>query len=882
VENRDVIHAQIIADLKFVDLPEHKGIIVTARDQAKTLVNAVMNGKGLKEIKSPWLQTLKTEMFAFASLVSKDETHAELLKDSQEQKKSLQSFLSLILQREESKVLVAMDAALTANDRIPSGWIHDGLEVEKTDESEPTIPDDIIAAVETAVKAATGYTISLKVKPFAPYSWLDEALAKWRTLSPIERVIGQMTMTGAESPIQEVKVSHRYVADAVKDAAVVGAMDAMGDAFDLTDCKRTFVIKSHLGTGKTTQALEWIRSHKESRVLVISARRTFTRFIMGDLATLKDDGIEFHAYDERKESHESLSEHNYVVVQVESLWRLEDKFTDYDFVVVDESESILNQFHSFETHKDKLLRNFNVFEKCVRNADLVLFADAFITTRTLIACANLRDAATSLYMNNTFNPYERTATRLWLPAKESSSRLAAFDAFCKRIAKDLRDGKRVAVVWTSLTAAKLFIKGYLPEDIKSDEWRLYSSESRKSETAELGDVATNWKKLKLLCYTTAITIGVNYNPVEETECFDRVYLYACSRTALPRDIAQALLRCRKIRTNELIYTIDIASPPKAPYCIDTIRADFFKRRTLLETANPIVQWKESPKWVEDNFCLNERESALRSYVYAETLNDYLIQSGYTLSEEEVQRPTDEEKVVKDEKTDAFDVPVIESWEAERIRLALIDREASAIDILALQRFNIYKQLKPDTKILGEDGDMNTTPAAEVWCAIYNDTDKVLEPMFWNIVNEKHNTPEEYAAREAGRKYVEMAHNRLNRRIVLAKVMPILGMTNTCAGKESFEMTDAMTTALSAHEEDAYKYFTAKGVARRKKDFTSSHAVDMITAIFGAWGIETESDTRRKRVSGKQINIFSVIIKPQPMWDLITEKDMVDTLRIIED
>lgn len=882
VDNRDAIHARIIADLGFVDEPERRGIVETARDQAKCLVNAVMNGKGLQNIRSPWLHTLKTQMHAFAAVVSKDPKHAALLQVSQEREKSLQSFLSLILQREEAKVLVAMDAALTAHGRVPTGWIYDGLCVEKATEGEPTLPDDIVAGVESAVKAATGYTIRLKVKPFAPYTWLADALATWRSLSPIERVIGQMTMTGAESPIREVTVSHRYVADAVNDDLVKDALLQMagGDEQAFATIKTTFVIKSHLGTGKTTQAMEWIRAHKEHRVLVISARRTFTRFIMGDLDALKHDGIVFHAYDERTDTHESLAEHNYVVVQVESLWRLEDGFKDYDFVVVDESESILNQFHSFETHKDKLLRNFKVFEKCVRNAHRVLFADAFITTRTLIACANLRDAATSLYINNTFNPYKRTATRLWLAAKESSSRLAAFDEFCKRIARDLRDGKRVAVVWTSLTAAKLFVKAYLPADMKNEEWRLYSSESRKSETAELGDVATNWRNLRLLMYTTAITIGVNYNPVEDADCFDRVYLYACSRTALPRDIAQALLRCRRIRTNELVYTIDISSPPKAPYCIDTIRADFSKRRAMLENANPIVQWKESPKWVEDNFCLNERESALRSYVYAETLNDYLIQSGYSLSEVEVAR-VEGDSIKKDAKTNAVDVPIIEAWEAESIRLALIDREATPLDRLALQRFNIYKQLKPETKVVGDDGDVNTTAAADVWRAIYDDTDRVMEPMFWNIVNEKHNTPEEYAAREAGRKYVEMAHNRLARRVVLAKVLPILGMENTCAGK-SFEVTDAMAASLAPLEEDVYKHFSAKGLSRRKKGFGASHAVDLITAVFNAWGIEVESATTRKQAAGKRANVFTMNILKQPMWDLITDKDMVDTLQFVED
>lgn len=880
VENREAIHTQLIAELGFVDLTDKNGGIVTAREQAKTLVNAVMNGKGIKELKSAWFRALKEEMFRFASLVSKDAAHAELLKNTQENGKSLQSFLSKVLQREEAKILVVMDEALTANGRIPSSWIHDGLSVEKADESEPTIPAEIIAAVETAVAAKTGYTITLKVKPFTWYSWLDDAIAKWRELTPIERVIGEMTITGAASPIREVQVSHRYVADAIADPAVKTALDEMagGDDAAFADVKTTYVIKSHLGTGKTTQALEWIKAHKGARVLVVSARRTFTRFIMGDLEPLKDDDIVFKSYDERTTAGAVLSDYNYIVCQVESLWRLEDDFKDYDFVVVDESESILNQFHSFETHRDKLLRNFKVFERCVRGAHRVLFADAFITTRTLIAVANLRDAATSLYLNNTFNPYERKATRLWMEAKETSTQVVAMHEFCSRIAKDVTDGKRVAVVWTSLTAAKIFVKDYMPKTLKKEEWRLYSSESRSSETAELANVETNWKNLKLLMYTTAITIGVNYNPDAEADWFDRLYLFASPRTALPRDIAQALLRCRKIRTNELVYTIANSIPPHAPYCVDTIRADFFKRRALLETANPIVQWKESPKWVEDNFVLNERESALRSYVYTETLNDYLLQSGYTIEDECVERPTDGVEGEAITAIHADDVPIIDAWEADRIRAALIDREASDVDRLALRRYNVYKQLKTETK----DGDEpSATPAAELWRNIYED--KGVEAMFWNVVNEKHNTPEEYAAREAGRKYVEMAHIRLARRIVLAKLLPILGMAHTCAGKETFDLTDEMVKQLEPLEKDIFKYFTAKGTTHRKKDFSASHAMDMITTVFQTWGMGAEHQTIQKRVAGgKRINVFKITIPPNPMWDLITEKDFADGLEFVDD
>jgi hypothetical protein len=873
VENRDVVHTTLITELGLVDSPPKDGIVETARDQAKKLVNAVMNGKGIKDIKSPWLRSLKSEIYAFAQLVAKDAEHAELYKSTLENGKSVQSFLSKILQREEANILIAMDEALTENGRVPSSWIYDGLSVEKADPSEATLPADLIDAVIVAVRAKTGYEISLKVKPYEAYEWLADELQKWRAMSPMERAIGEMTITGALSPVREVVVSHPYVEGCLADSAVSDAITSMNVAVAhagaVATGKTTLIIKSHLGTGKTTEAVKMIRQH--ARVLVLSARKSFTRFIMGDLADLASEGIVFHSYDEAGTHVGSLSSRDYLVCQVESLHRLEEDFADYDLVVVDESETILNQFHSFTTHKENILRNFRMFERIVRGAQRVLFADAFVTQRTLIACANLRDASTSLYINNNYNPYVRKATMLWKQAKTTDARMPAVVEFGKRIMADLEAGKRVAVVWTSLTAAKTFIKNFVEKT--TYKYRLYSSESSKKESAELTDVETHWRDLDLLCYTTAITIGVNYNPEEEEAWFDRVYLYACSRTALPRDIAQALLRCRKIRSNELIYTCDISPPPRRPYQIDTIREDFLTRRATLKATNPIISWNESPKWVEDNYCLNERESALRSYVYVEELHDYLTQSGYTLEEEEI-ADTETTKLEGLDKIQPDEVPIIDYSTAEHIRHRMIEGDASPLDRAMLIRYNLYRQLTSEAKE-GED-----TPADAIWAEVFTDTDK--SATFWNLVNEKHNTPEEYASREASSKFVEMTNQRLLRRTTLAKVLPLLGMTVTAEGKETFEITADHVTAFASLEQEIYKHFTAKGHARRTKEFGASHVADMIEVVFNAWGVETERVVARRRANGKQHNVFSISVKAHPWWACISSKDTSNTLCIIEE
>jgi hypothetical protein len=300
------------------------------------------------------------------------------------------------------------------------------------------------------------------------------------------------------------------------------------------------------------------------------------------------------------------------------------------------------------------------------------------------------------------------------------------------------------------------------------------------------------------------------------------------------------------------------------------------RRATLKATNPVVSWKESPKWVEDNYCLNERESALRSYVYVEELNDYLTQSGYTLEEEEVENSGNKPDPL--EKIKPEDVPIIDWTTAEQIRHAMIVGDATPLNRAMLARYNVYRQLTHASK---ESNDGEMTPAEEIWYEVF--TDDEASATFWNLVNEKHNTPEEYASREASRKFVEMTNQRLLRRTTLAKVLPLLTMTTTAEGKDMFEITPELVAVFAPLEDEIYKHFTAKGRARRTKEFGSAHVADMLELVFNTWGVETErASVRRRSGGGKQYLVFSVKINAHSWWNHIEGTDTTNTLCMITD
>jgi hypothetical protein len=505
------------------------------------------------------------------------------------------------------------------------------------------------------------------------------------------------------------------------------------------------------------------------------------------------------------------------------------------------------------------MKNHSIFETICRGARLAIFADAFVGARTLTAVAHLRPVESAVFIENLYCPYDRKAIELY--SKNDDKRIGSFSTFCESIINDLENKKRCVVVWTSLARAETFIKNYLKET--TYKYRLYSSKSTSKEAKELEDVDTNWAKLDLVMYTTSITVGINYNPSEKH--FDKLYLYACSRTALPRDIAQSLLRCRKITSNTLIYTVDILPSEPKSYDIDTIKAECKKLRESRKSANLMINWTDMPVWAEDNFALNYREDALKSICYSQTLNDYLLVSGYKVSEKYVESVRIESTK---EKPTAFEILLPTESEADTFRKNILAGESNEMERMALHRFGYYKQLKTELKETYDESGI--TEADKLWEEYYNSEN---QKSFWNVVNEKHNTTSEFLKYESSKKFTELTDSKVDKRIVLDKVLDVLKMKHSCIGKDKFVIDSELVEQLKPLEEEIVKAFSVKAKSSRKSEFGVSNVIDIIKMVFNNWSsAEIESEAKKKRVDGKETRFYSLIIKPNKIYDCITDKE----------
>lgn len=145
-----------------------------------------------------------------------------------------------------------------------------------------------------------------------------------------------------------------------------------------------YLLKSQLNTGKSTQTMKHFNIIKPKRACMLTSRRTFAISSVGELKKKTFVGNEWKNYldDEVIDRHDgkSIHEHNYLVISIDSLYKLQMIMKDpkfiYDYLILDEIESLLYQFHS-ETLGEHEADCIKIFEKLITSANQVIACDGY-------------------------------------------------------------------------------------------------------------------------------------------------------------------------------------------------------------------------------------------------------------------------------------------------------------------------------------------------------------------------------------------------------------------------------------------------------------------------------------------------------------------------
>jgi hypothetical protein len=164
--------------------------------------------------------------------------------------------------------------------------------------------------------------------------------------------------------------------------------------------KKTLVVRSRYGSGKTTFLQRLVKKYDPKRVLFVSYRQTLARDLMRNFGKLG-----FKNYLDSQEDPEVWNSPR-LIVQMDSLMHVlykNDKFISedafdlrYDMIILDESESLLAHMDE-KTMEKKEIEIFSFFNQLLEHSGKLLFMDGDISGRTLSFAKSYGDMT---YINN--------------------------------------------------------------------------------------------------------------------------------------------------------------------------------------------------------------------------------------------------------------------------------------------------------------------------------------------------------------------------------------------------------------------------------------------------------------------------------------------------
>ena len=304
------------------------------------------------------------------------------------------------------------------------------------------------------------------------------------------------------------------------------------------------ILNAFLGKGKTTAIKRLIKTKDYVKVLCLSPRQAFARFLASDFNIDSYlDGANFNS--------------NKLVVSIESLYKINSDH-GYEIIVIDESESILNQFSS-PTMNGNYLQCYKTLISIIKNAKKVIFADAFISNRTLNFTKHFNEKIT-LIKNNT------------IPTKRTAIQVDKKD-FNKTLISDIKTNQSKNYVCfsskTELTGFKNIVKCDEAIGLKPNFYNdalFYYGKGNDKTFDTLDDINKSWVDSSIVVTSPSITVGNSFSVKNH---FNKVYINA-SPTCCIRDTFQTHMRVRYLIDDTLVFSL----PTTRQY-------NYYKSRNLL-------------------------------------------------------------------------------------------------------------------------------------------------------------------------------------------------------------------------------------------------------------------------------------------------------------
>ena len=321
---------------------------------------------------------------------------------------------------------------------------------------------------------------------------------------------------------------------------------------------RVKLVMAEMKMGKTTNFIKTLKDvQHDTRIVFISFRRTFS---FESSKKYKD----FELYSDIPEKSISLIKHPRLIIQLESLHRIE-LGSKADIIIMDEVESIWTQFDS--GNFVDLMGCINIFEYLLKWSQEIIAMDANLSNRTLRLFEYLipgYESESSIYINK-YNPSQeiKTYTTNNIPR------------WIGKLSRLIVDKKNVMIMTNTLKEAKKLNK-YV--QTLTNNVMLYSSETLESvKSKHFRDVNKYWKDYQVVICTPTISAGVSF----EESHFDVVMGYFIDKSCDVQTCQQMIGRVREIRGKDITLCFNDVNTVKYTTDIDEIAIQLETRRQEL-------------------------------------------------------------------------------------------------------------------------------------------------------------------------------------------------------------------------------------------------------------------------------------------------------------
>lgn len=394
----------------------------------------------------------------------------------------------------------------------------------------------------------------------------------------------------------------------------------ISDIYDLNKLKDirkdvdTVYIKAPMKIGKTKALLKHVKSlPADATICILSFRKTFSKQIYKMFP-------DFMAYNDCV-GEITPKQYKRMIIQVESMHRIKDGV--YDYVILDESESIINQFANPDMKRKELA--FSNFELNIREAKQVICMDAFMSPRTIETIRNMR---------------KKKKEHLSINVHKNASDYKYEVGYCNtytynKIKKTLDDGKNVVIMSNHRGILESY-KKMLEADRPGLSMIDYTSKTDSQiKNTHMSNVNEHWTDYRVILYTPTITAGISF----EEAHFHKVFAIFTNTTCDVLSCIQMMGRIRNVLDRDITICFDLKYK-RCSVSLEGIQNDLkYGNYELLSNNNnlgsPAARLKNDRiEYVYNKECnyykmwlLNELEKNVSKRCFAKHLCECIIQTG---------------------------------------------------------------------------------------------------------------------------------------------------------------------------------------------------------------------------------------------------------------